>query len=343
MFPQRLLDGYRTFLGDRFARERGRYESLAELGQSPEILVVGCCDSRVSPEVIFDASPGELLIVRNVANLVPPFETGGAFHGTSAALEFAVAALKVKHIVVLGHARCGGIRAFADRSAPLSPGDFIGKWMSLVTPAAERLGPPGDDLNAYLPRLERAAIENSLANLMTFPCVRTLVERGRLNLHGAFLGSRPAACWCAIPTPARSSRRFRACCRGGARRCAPSRSDPDPHDRDAARQSSLGPLVARAAGRLAVLGADAGRKRREALGGGLRRQEHRDGAAVERLLPDGPVREPHRLHPLAEIEGHGRQGRLARPLRRGASRSVPRRPGWTAAARRPVPAARPSG
>src|SRR5689334_12470835 len=82
MFPQRLIDGYRTFLGDHFARERGRYEALAEQGQNPEILVIGCCDSRVSPEVIFDASPGELLIVRNVANLVPPFETGGAFHGT---------------------------------------------------------------------------------------------------------------------------------------------------------------------------------------------------------------------------------------------------------------------
>src|SRR3954463_2523724 len=173
MFPDRLTQGYRTFLDRRFASERSRYEMLAESGQKPEIMVIGCIDSRVSPEVIFDASPGELLIVRNVANLVPPFETGGAFHGTSAALEFAVAALKVKHIVVLGHARCGGIRAFADRSAPLSPGDFIGKWMTLVAPAAERLGPPGGDLATYLQRLEWAAIENSLANLMTFPCVRT--------------------------------------------------------------------------------------------------------------------------------------------------------------------------
>src|SRR3954451_19706017 len=142
MFPQRLIDGYRIFLGERFARERSRYEALAERGQSPEILVIGCCDSRVSPEVIFDASPGELFVVRNVANLVPPFETGGAFHGTSAALEFAVQALRVKHIVVLGHARCGGIRAFADDAAPLSPGDFIGKWISLIRPASEQLGPP---------------------------------------------------------------------------------------------------------------------------------------------------------------------------------------------------------
>jgi carbonic anhydrase len=186
MFPQRLIEGYRTFLGDHFAREQDRYEALAEQGQSPEILVISCCDSRVSPEVIFDASPGELFIVRNVANLVPPFETGGAFHGTSAALEFAVMALKVKHIVVLGHARCGGIRAVADPSEPLSPGDFIGKWMSIVAPAAERLGKPDGDLSAYLPRLEQASIENSLANLITFPCIRALVERGRLHLHGAY-------------------------------------------------------------------------------------------------------------------------------------------------------------
>ncbi|MFE1602668.1 carbonic anhydrase [Methylobacterium sp. ID0610] len=185
MLPETLTEGYRAFLDDRFARERGRYESLAE-GQSPEIMVISCCDSRVSPEVIFDARPGELFVVRNVANLVPPFETGGEYHGTSAALEFAVQALKVKHIVVLGHARCGGVRAFADDAAPLSPGDFIGRWVSLIAPAAERLGPrDGPD---YLERLEYATVENSLRNLMTFPCVRILVEKGRLQLHGAHFG-----------------------------------------------------------------------------------------------------------------------------------------------------------
>jgi carbonic anhydrase len=187
-FPERLTQGYRAFLDDRFARERQRYEQLAE-GQAPQIMVISCCDSRVSPEVIFDASPGELFVVRNVANLVPPYETGGEYHGTSAALEFAVQALKVRHIVVLGHARCGGIRAFAAPSEePLSPGDFIGRWMNLVTPAAERIGPPDGDLTDYLTRLELAAIENSLKNLMTFPCVRILTERGRLQLHGAYFG-----------------------------------------------------------------------------------------------------------------------------------------------------------
>ena len=115
MFPERLTEGYRTFLSGRFAAERSRYEMLAEKGQRPEIMIVGCVDSRVSPEVIFDAAPGELLVVRNVANLVPPYEPDRETqHGTSAALEFGVQALRVKHIVVLGHAYCGGIRAFAD-------------------------------------------------------------------------------------------------------------------------------------------------------------------------------------------------------------------------------------
>src|ERR671921_2886982 len=188
MFPQRLTEGYRAFLDERLPREKNRFEALAEKGQSPEVMVIGCCDSRVSPEVIFDASPGELFVVRNVANLVPPYETGGEFYGTSAALPFAVQALRVKHIVVLGHARCGGIRAFADESAPLSPGDFIGRWMTLIGPAADRLGPRRGDLADYLAKLELAAIDNSLANLMTFPCVRILVERGKLHLHGAYFG-----------------------------------------------------------------------------------------------------------------------------------------------------------
>src|ERR1700746_2752085 len=143
-FPPRLVDGYRGFLSGRLTAEQGRYRELAERGQAPEIMVIGCCDSRVSPEVIFDARPGELFVVRNVANLVPPYSPDGTYHGVSAALEFAVGALRVKHIVVLGHAGCGGVRAFADNSPPLSPGDFIGKWMSLIAPAAERLGSAGD-------------------------------------------------------------------------------------------------------------------------------------------------------------------------------------------------------
>jgi carbonic anhydrase len=188
MLPDRLTAGYRAFLAGRFASERDRYETLAESGQQPEIMVVGCVDSRVSPEVIFDAAPGELLVVRNVANLVPRYEPDrDSQHGTSAALEFGVQALRVKHIVVLGHAFCGGIRAFADEQEPLSPGDFIGRWMSQIAPAAESLGPSAKrEGAAFLRRLELASVELSLKNLMTFPCVRILVERGKLALHGAY-------------------------------------------------------------------------------------------------------------------------------------------------------------
>jgi carbonic anhydrase len=186
MLPARLITGYQAFRDNRFARERARYEALAQ-AQRPETMLIGCCDSRVPPEVIFDADPGEMFVVRNVANLVPPFETAGEYHGTSAALEFAVQALKVKHIVVLGHAGCGGIRAYADEMAPLSPGDFIGKWMSLIAPAAARVGIT-EKTPEELQRLELAVVELSLANLMTFPCIRMLVERGRLSLHGSHYG-----------------------------------------------------------------------------------------------------------------------------------------------------------
>src|SRR6478672_12770030 len=158
-FPTRLIDGYRDFLTGRLPLEQSRYRELAERGQSPEIMVIGCADSRVSPEVIFDARPGELFVVRNVANIVPPYEPDGHAHGVSAALEFGVAALKVKHIVVLGHARCGGVKAFAEKAEPLSPGDFIGNWMRLMAPAAEKAGPQ-DTLSwaDYITRLERLAL-----------------------------------------------------------------------------------------------------------------------------------------------------------------------------------------
>ena len=188
-FPQQLIDGYRAFLVSRLRHEQDRYRGLAEAGQSPQIMVIGCCDSRVSPEVIFDARPGELFVVRNVGNLVPPFETGGSYHGVSAALEFGVAALKVKHIVILGHAHCGGVRAYVEDHEPLSPGDFIGNWMKLMAPAAEKVGPRGQLSPAdYLRRLEQANIVNSLDNLMTFPRLRRLIERSEVMIHGSYFG-----------------------------------------------------------------------------------------------------------------------------------------------------------
>jgi carbonic anhydrase len=188
--PDQLLDGYRAFRGGRLLSEQERYRELAESGQSPEIMVIGCCDSRVSPETIFNARPGELFVVRNVANLVPPYTPDGAQRAVSAALEFAVQALKVKHIVVLGHERCGGIKAYTEPNAPLSPGDFIGKWMALIAPAADAVGPATSfrTRDDYLSHLEQVSIVKTLDNLMTFPCVRILVERGRLTLHGAYFG-----------------------------------------------------------------------------------------------------------------------------------------------------------
>ena len=189
-FPPRLAEGYRSFLATRLPTEQSRYRELADNGQKPETMVIGCCDSRVSPEVIFDADPGELFVVRNVANLVPPYTPDGAQRAVSAALEFAVQALKVKDIVVLGHARCGGIRAYAEQSEPLSPGDFIGNWMALIEPAAAEAGraTAQESQADYLARLEQASIKHTLANLMTFPCISILAERGRLSLHGAYFG-----------------------------------------------------------------------------------------------------------------------------------------------------------
>jgi carbonic anhydrase len=188
--PSRLIQGYRAFRTGRLVTEQSRYRELAEEGQAPETMVIGCCDSRVAPEVIFDAKPGELFVSRNIANLVPAYTPDGRQRAVSAALEFAVQALRVKHIVVLGHAQCGGIRAVAEPGEPLSPGDFIGSWMEILTPTAKALRETGKFTSQadYIQQLEWRAIETTLENLMTFPCVRILVERGKLQLHGAYFG-----------------------------------------------------------------------------------------------------------------------------------------------------------
>ena len=188
-FPQALLDGYRTFTTQRLPTEQSRYRELSVRGQSPEVMVIGCCDSRVSPEVIFDAGPGELFVVRNVANLVPTYQPDSSAHGVSAALEYAVNVLQVKHIVVLGHAQCGGIRAFVDKAAPLSPGDFIGKWMAMFIKPGEVVEQRAHEtMQDFVTRIEKAAVFRSLENLMTFPFVRARVDSGELQLHGAYFG-----------------------------------------------------------------------------------------------------------------------------------------------------------
>ena len=196
-FPDRLLNGYRNFMAGRFSEQQLRYKALAETGQKPKTLVIACCDSRAAPETIFDSGPGELFVVRNVANLVPPYEPDGQFHATSAALEFAVQSLKVSDIVVMGHGRCGGISAALDPDAePLSPGDFIGKWMGMLKPVAEQIQHAEMLTAAERQRaLERVSIRNSLANLRSFPCVRLLEERGRIALHGAWFDISTGELW----------------------------------------------------------------------------------------------------------------------------------------------------
>ena len=200
-FPRSLLDGYRSFKDHRYGPERERYRALAEHGQAPEVMVIACCDSRSAPETIFNAAPGELFVVRNVANLVPPYEPDGAYRSTSAALEFAVQSLKVRHVVVLGHGRCGGIRAALHPEAePLSPGDFIGKWMSLLGPAARAISAGSWLTEAERQTaLERASIRFSVANLRTFPCVSILENRGRLSLHGAWFDIADGQLWTMDP------------------------------------------------------------------------------------------------------------------------------------------------
>ena len=188
-FPQRLLDGYRAFTTQRLPTEQSRYLELSERGQSPDVMVIGCCDSRVSPEVIFDVGPGELFVLRNIANLVPIYQPDANAHGVSAALEYAVTVLKVKHIVILGHAQCGGIRAFVDKAAPLSPGDFIGRWMSMFIKPGEVVEQRDhESMQDFVTRIEKAAVFRSLENLMTFPFVRERVENGEMQLHGAYFG-----------------------------------------------------------------------------------------------------------------------------------------------------------
>ena len=196
-FPSFLIDGYNNFMSGRYVDERERYRSLAEQGQSPSTMVIACSDSRAAPETIFDAGPGEMFVIRNVANMVPPYEPDGHFHATSAALEFAVQALKIENIIVMGHGRCGGIRAALDPSSePLSPGDFIGRWMSLLAPAAEQI--QSNDIMTMGERqtaLERVSIRNSIANLRTFPDITALEEEGKLHLHGAWFDISTGELW----------------------------------------------------------------------------------------------------------------------------------------------------
>lgn len=196
-FPAFLLDGYKSFMSDRYDPEQGRYRELADRGQSPTTMIIACCDSRAAPETIFSAGPGEMFVLRNVANLVPPFQPDGGQHGTSAAIEFAVAALEISNIVVMGHGRCGGIKAaLAPDAGPLAQGDFIGKWMAMLAPVSEEVSKYTLLTNKERQTmLERFSIRNSINNLRTFPYVKRLEDEGKLAIHGAWFDISTGELW----------------------------------------------------------------------------------------------------------------------------------------------------
>jgi len=182
-----LLQGYRRFRSGTWARERTRFDELSQRGQSPQTMLIACSDSRADPQMIFDAAPGELFVVRNVANLTPPYSPDSKFHGTSAALEFGVRALKVKTIVVMGHAMCGGIHALL-HGAPAEASDFVGHWVSMAERAKLRaLNVAPEHRQDFC---EHESVRLSLENLMTFPWVREPVEAGVLALEGCFFDIR---------------------------------------------------------------------------------------------------------------------------------------------------------
>ncbi len=191
-FPSDLLAGYQRYQTGTFEPNRRTHEDLAIYGQSPKVLIISCCDSRVTPEAIFNVGPGELFVIRNVANLVPPYENDGTYHGTSAALEYAVCSLQVEHIVVLGHAKCGGVDAFRTHAnKPLDTGEFIGPWIKLLEPAAIAMAcMPVDKLDDPQLAMEYAGVRQSLKNLQTFPFVQHLYQQGKLALHGGWFDIR---------------------------------------------------------------------------------------------------------------------------------------------------------
>lgn len=182
-----LIDGYRRFRELQWPDHKTLFERLAARGQTPETFVIACSDSRVDPQMIFNAGPGELFVARNVANLVPPYQPDSNYHGTSAALEFAVRVLKVKRVVVMGHAQCGGVNALL-QGAPPGARDFVAQWITIADEARE------ETLAADLPEEERqrycehCCVRLAVRNLMTFPWVAERVHAGDLTLHGAYFG-----------------------------------------------------------------------------------------------------------------------------------------------------------
>lgn len=183
--PKQLIAGFQRFRERSFADGDAQFHDLVQFGQTPSTLVVGCCDSRVDPALILDCAPGDLFVIRNVANLVPPAENQGHYHGTSAALEFGVRNLAVQHIIVLGHAHCGGIHALLEGGVAKDD-SFIAEWMGIAAEAREHVERELATASSEMRHraCEQKSILVSLQNLMTFPWIHERVEQGRLALHG---------------------------------------------------------------------------------------------------------------------------------------------------------------
>ncbi len=185
----KLMKGYRNYRDGSYEASRPLIASLVERGQRPEVAVVACSDSRVDPAILFQADPGDLFVIRNVANLVPPMEQEGTFHGTSAALEFAVLGLSVKHLMVLGHAHCGGIKMMMDPDPGNDTFKYVPSWVSMLAAAHRRVLATMSQASheARTRACEQNAVLVSLENLTTFPWVRERVESGDLQLHGWYV------------------------------------------------------------------------------------------------------------------------------------------------------------
>jgi len=185
----KLMKGYRSYRDGPYEQSRPLIEQLVELGQQPEVAVVACSDSRVDPAILFQADPGDLFVIRNVANLVPPMEQEGTYHGTSAALEFAVLGLGVKHLIVLGHAHCGGIKAMMSPEIFENTFTYVPSWVSMLAAAHRRVLATMSQASeeARTKACEENAVLVSLENLTTFPWVRERVQSGDLQLHGWYV------------------------------------------------------------------------------------------------------------------------------------------------------------
>lgn len=210
---RQLLAGIKGFRARYYERRPDSMRQLVTEGQKPEVLMIGCSDSRVDPALLTQAEPGELFVVRNVANLVPPYQPDGTYHGTSAAIEYAVKVLHVRHIIVLGHAHCGGIQGLIRlRTGGADDNDFVSPWVSIASAACdpyiagvgtdaneERRKADAERLQQFPDMVERAAIRTSVENLMTFPFVRERVEAGELDVHGWWFDLENGDLWAIDP------------------------------------------------------------------------------------------------------------------------------------------------